>query len=355
MLFLSEQEKKVWAEYAKTIFETRKKPDEFREPVRSNLLSAFYFYIGTTLAARGEQNLCGEWLNAGALREEEGLFSSTYLMGFLHRHQGKMSSPTLAFEDPKPYIHFSQVPVMKNVRHQMCVQFGHSLPEFREPVRFMDIGCGDGGLTVQLLTHLQKTEKVRDYAEIRLIDQSPAMVSLAEKNVRAAFPGIPISTDNARMQDCSRSIHQRYDIAMSSLAYHHMPIEDKRVHLTALKSMIDHFLLFEMDGNHDTPELYSPELALSVYQTYGRIMDFVFAHDAPAKVVIDCIDSFLMTELISIMSQPRGIRTDYHMLRTEWYRLFEDVFTPDFSLRSDSICYADEYLALFSMHYGRTT
>ena len=47
---------------------------------------------------------------------------------------------------------------------------------------------------------------------------------------------------------------------MSSLAYHHMPLEDKRVHLARLKPWIDHFLLFEMDANNDTPDLYSPEL-----------------------------------------------------------------------------------------------
>lgn len=353
MLFLSEQEKYLWADYARTIIENSTKPEDFNKEIRTNLQSAFYFFIGTSLASHGHYDQCGAWLNAGALCEEEGLFSSTYLMGFLHRHNEMMTSTSVAFEDPRPYVHFSQVPAMKNARVQMITQFSHSLPEFPSPIRFMDIGCGDGALTIQFLTHLIKTGKVPGCTEILLIDQSQAMVSLAKKNVESAFPEVAIVTDNARIQDCSLSFNHRYDIAMSSLAYHHMPVEDKKIHLSRIKPWIDHFLLFEMEANHDTPDLNSPELAFSVYQAYGRIMDFVFAHDAPVEVVTDCIDSFLMTELISILMEPRGVRTDYHMLRTQWNDLFSEIFSPEFTLLSDSICYADEYLGLFTMHYGR--
>ena len=217
----------------------------------------------------------------------------------------------------------------------------------------MDIGCGDGALTVMLLQHLRDTGKVNQFAEILLVDSSPAMISLAQKTVSEAFPDVHITTENARIQDCSATIDHHYDIAISSLAYHHMPVEDKDIHLAQLKPWIDHFILFEMDANNDTPELYSPDLAFSVYQSYGRIMDFVYAHDAPVDVVTDCIDSFLMTEVVSILTQPRGIRTDYHMLRSQWNDLFRRGLGPEFTLRCDSTCYADEYMMLFTMHYGK--
>jgi len=353
MLFLSENEKSIWADYARTISGNHTTPGDYQGMIRSNLLSAFYYYIGTLLASRGQNNRSGEWLYAGTLCEEEGLFSSTFLMGFLKRHNGVMVKPAVAFEDPRPFIHFSQVPAMKKAREQMVKQFTHSLSGFDHQIRFMDIGCGDGALTVNLLLSLVESGKVPGFSEILLIDSSPAMITLAKKNVESAFPGVLIKTDNARIQDCSASIDRRYDIAMSSLAYHHMPVEDKRIHLSLLKPWIDHFMLFEMDANNDTPEIYSPELALSVYQSYGRIIDFVFSHDAPVDVVTACIDSFLMTELISILTQPRGERTDYHMLRTQWNELFTSVLGPEFTLRSDSVCYADEYLDLFTLHYGR--
>ena len=63
--------------------------------------------------------------------------------------------------------------------------------------------------------------------------------------------------ENARIQDCSAGINHHYDIVFSSLAYHNMPIEDKHIHLARLKPWIDHFVLFEMDANNDTPDLYS--------------------------------------------------------------------------------------------------
>jgi SAM-dependent methyltransferase len=353
MLFLSESEKSAWEAYSRAIIGSGETPDEYVGKIRSNLLSAFYFYIGTLLAAQGQNDRCGEWLNAGTLCEEEGLFSSAFLLGFLKRHQGRMIRPAVAFEDPRPFIHFSQVPAMKNAREQMVQQFVHSVPGFDSPVRFMDIGCGDGALTIMVVQALINSGKVPGLSEILLIDSSPAMINLAKKNAESALPGARITTENARIQDCSASIRCRYDIAMSSLAYHHMPREDKKIHLSRLKPWIDHFFLFEMDANNDTPHLYSPELALSVYQSYGRIIDFVYAHDAPVDVVTHCVDSFLMTELVSILTQPRGERTDYHMLRTEWNELFRNILGPEFTLRSDSVCYADEYLGLFTLHYGR--
>jgi len=353
MLFLSLQEKTKWAQYAKEIVQNGAKPEIYELKIRKNLFSAFCFYIGTLLAAQGHDRRCVEWLEAGTMCEEDGLFSSTFLMGFLQRHKGKMIKPAVAFEDPRPFVHFSNVPIMKAARKQLVRQCAHTLPSFNKAVRFMDIGCGDGALTVMLLTQLMESGKVSDLSEIHLVDPSPAMIGHAKKTVGDAFPGTTITTENARIQDCSAGIQHHYDIAFSSLAYHHMPVEDKRVHLARLKPWIDHFVLFEMDANNDTPDVFSPDLAFSVYQSYGRIIDFVFAHDAPLDVVTDCVDSFLMTELVSILTQPRGERTDYHMLRTQWNDLFRTVLGPEFLLQCDSACYADEYMALFTMHYGR--
>ena len=353
MLFLSENEKKQWAAYASDILKENIPPGSFEGTIRENLESAFNFYIGTFLAAIGNTIQAVEWLREGALNEEDGLFSSTFLLGFLERHNGQLIMPALAFEDPLPFIHFANVPVMMKARANFIRQAGHTLPRFTAPVSFMDIGCGDGSLTVRLLSHLMDSGRIDELREVLLIDPSEAMVDLATKTVTDAFPDTVIRTENCRIQDFSCRIDHRYDIALSSLAYHHMPAEDKKANISQLKPRIDHFLLFELDANNDIPELFSPELALSVYQSYGRIIDFVYAHDAPVDVVTDCVDSFLMTELVSIMTRKRGVRTDYHMLRSQWNDLFNSQLGPEFTIRCDSTCYADEYIALFTMHYGR--
>jgi hypothetical protein len=199
----------------------------------------------------------------------------------------------------------------------------------------------------------KETGKAQGINEVLLVDPSPAMAKLAQRTVGEAFPDATVSIENCRIQDYSNRMNRPFDIAMSSHAYHHLPLELKRIHLSRIKPWIDHFLLFELDANHDTPDLFSPDLTFSLYQSYGRIIHNAFSNDAPVKVVVDSVDSFLMTELVSMLTQPRGDRTDYHMLRSQWNSLFQEVLCPEFSLRCDSAAYADEYVTLFSMHYGR--
>ncbi len=353
MLFLSPRERREWSEHADEVLLQNCQPGHFDEGVRQNLLTAFNFYIATVLAAKGFGDRSIEWLKAGTLSEEDGLFGCGFLLGFLERHGGRLVTPAVPFEDPRPFIHFAGVPAMKGARQQFVRQCGHSLPVFDGPVRIMDIGCGDGGLTTSLLTHLRETGKVPDFCEILLIEPSPAMAALAQKTVRSGFPDAKIRVINSRIQDCSGSIDHSYDIAVSSLAYHHMPYEEKRTHLSRVKPWIDHLILFEMDANNDTPGLFSPDLALSVYQSYSRIIDFIFTHDAPVDLAIDCVDSFMMAEIVSLLTQPRGTRLDYHMLRNQWHSLFRDVLGPEFTCLCDSSSYADEYMTLFTLHYGR--
>lgn len=353
MLFLTDEEQQEWAGYAEEILKGGLAPDLYHTKIPKILLPAFHFYIASFLAAKGAGEQGIAWAGTGALMEEDGFFGCAFLFGFLHRYDHQLKIPARVFEDPRPFIHFTTVPFMAEARRQFVQRCGGSLPVFEKPLRFMDIGCGDGGLTVAFLKNLVETKKVTGIHEVLLVDPSPAMAALAEKTVRAAFPEAAVSIEHGRIQDCSERIDRRIDIAMSSLAYHHMPAADKRLHLTRLRPWIDHLVLFEMDANNDTPELYTPALALSVYQSYGRIFDSIYAHDGPVEIVNASIDSFLMTEVVSILTEPRGKRSDYHMLRGQWNSLLADVLGPEFSCRYDGACYEDEYLAFFALHYGR--
>ncbi len=354
MLFLSEREQREWRAYADEILRDVPAPASFDTKIRPNLVPAFHFYIATFLAAHGAGEQAVAWVTSAVLDEEEGLFGLAFLLGFLERYDNQLKKPAIVFEDPRPFIHFTTVPLMNNARKQFVRHCSHSLPVFEKPVRFMDIGCGCGALAVAVLSDLLETKKIPGTSEILLVEPSLAMAELAEKTVRAAFPEAAISIENCRIQDCSGRIDRKIDIAMSSVAYHHMPIEHKRIHLARLKPWIDHFLLFEIEADIDTPDLYSPALALAVYQSFGRIFDCIYAHDAPVEVVNECIDMFLMTEVVSILTEPRGMRSDYHMLRSQWNALLTEVLGPGFSLRCDSACYADEYVSIFTLHYGRT-
>jgi SAM-dependent methyltransferase len=355
MLFLTDQEQQEWTGFAHEIQKGVLAPAGFEVEIAPPLLPAFHFYIATFLAANGAGEQAVAWAASGALLEEEGFFGCSFLLGFLHRYDREFRIPARVFEDPRPFLHFTTVPFMAEARRQFVQRCGDSLPVFDHPIRFMDIGCGDGGLTVAFLKNLVEKHKISGIGEILLVDPSPAMAALAEKTVLAAFPEAAVCIEHGKIQDCSGRIDQKIDIAMSSLAYHHMPIEDKRLHLRRLRPWIDHLVLFEMDANNDTPDLHTPALALSVYQSYGRIFDHIYAHDGPVEVVNASIDSFLMTEVVSILTEPRGVRSDYHMLREQWKMLIEEVLGPEFSLRCDAACYEDDFLAFFALHYGRNS
>jgi len=155
------------------------------------------------------------------------------------------------------------------------------------------------------------------------------------------------------IQEFREKIGDRCDVALSTFAYHHLPYETKLFTLRKLAPWIDHFVLFELDGNNDLPELHSPELALSVYQLYGRAIDWVFSHDAPLELAVAAVDKFLMAEAVSMMTLPRGQRTDYHALRRQWHDLFQHGLGPAFTCLGDTTTLAEDHLDLFTMHYGR--
>jgi ubiquinone/menaquinone biosynthesis C-methylase UbiE len=354
MLFLSDREQQEWRTYADEILRDSPEPGSYDTRIRLELVPAFHFYIATFLAANGAGEQAAAWVKSAVLDEKDGLFGLAFLHGFLNRYSNEFGKPALVFEDPRPFIHFTTVPFMSTARKEFVRHCGESLPVFDQPVRFMDIGCGNGALAVAALSQLLECRKIPGISEIVLVDPSPAMAALAEKTIRVTFPDVPIRIENCRIQECSDRIDQKVDIAMSSLAYHHMPLEEKRIHLVRLGPRIDHFLLFEMDADIDTPDRFSPALALAVYLFYGRMFDCIYAHDAPVEVVNESIDMFLMTEVVSILSEPRGARSDYHMQRDQWNALFAEVFGPEFSPRCDAACYTDEHMSFFAMVYSRT-
>ena len=157
-------------------------------------------------------------------------------------------------------------------------------------------------------------------------------------------------TATNRLEEISGSLPDGYDIAVGSLAVHHMPAEKKRLHLANVGEKVDHLAIFEMNADHDYPEQHSPNLSASIYQTYGRAIDFLFAHDAPLDVAIPAVDCFLLTEVVSMLTQPRGQRTEYHMLRNQWHDLLRETLKENYSCWSESASYSDDYVEMFTLH-----
>ncbi|MDD4554114.1 MAG: class I SAM-dependent methyltransferase [Bacteroidales bacterium] len=353
MIYLSEKESGEWKSLAQRIVSNGGNPMKVNGMIRPGLIPAFHYYTGTWLLSENMNSQGLDWIRAGMEGEQGALFSNAFLASYLGRNGGRLVIPEAIFSDPEPYIHFANTPVIADSRVQFRIHCVHTLPSFTKPLRIMDIGCGHGKILVDLLKELQQSGRIGAVGEILLIDPSEGMLRLARENAAAAFPEATIRVIHSRIEDFTEQMEGTYDIALASLAYHHMPYETKLLHLTRLGRHIDFFILYELDANNDTPELHSPELALSVYQSYGSLMDAIFAFDAPVQLALASIDRFLMSEAVYFFTQPRGKRSDYHMLRSQWHDVFIQGLGKEFNCLCDSLCYADENIGLFTMIYGK--
>jgi hypothetical protein len=178
------------------------------------------------------------------------------------------------------------------------------------------------------------------------------MLEVAAGKLRQAFPDLTVDQRHGRIQEHAAKLPADIDVALLSLAYHHMPWDDKAAHLREMSGKMNHLLLMEMDGDNDTPQLGSPELAVSVYQSYGPLIDAIFAHDAPITVTQSCVDNFVMAEVISFLTQSRGQRNDYHMLRGQWTRIFGENLTGHHP-RGEATVLASDGCEFFACHWSR--
>ncbi len=352
MLFLGDEESRNWNELGFRVVSSGGKLVPVEGSIRPGLLPAFHYYVGTLLLSKSMNQPGWDWITTGMAGEQGGLFSNAFLASYLGRNNGKLMIPETIFADPAPYIHFSGTPVLLESRVSFRAHCVHTLPQYTRPLKIMDIGCGHGQVLVDLLLELRKSGNIGAVGEILLIDPSEAMLNMARENVARSFPEAVVRISQTRIEALSDSMDGHYDIALASLAYHHMPYESKLFHLRKLKHHIGCFILFELDANNDSPDIYSPDLALSVYQSYGAMMDFVFAHDAPVELAISSIDRFLMSEAIYFFTEPRGKRSDYHMLRSQWHQVFHEGLGKNFSCLCDSTCFGNENMGLFTMIYA---
>jgi SAM-dependent methyltransferase len=350
MFCLSTEEIEEWRALAVVALRAGGFDPSILEDLSPAMRPAVCYYLGTALLAGGRVTEARRWLECGA--GIEPLRASSYLLDYLERNEGELRPVQPGFSDPRPWAYFSSLPHLRSAREALIGFCERSLPVSERPLRVMDIGCGNGQLSVAVIKRLIDSGKATDVADLMLLDPSARMLEAAGSNASAAFPGTKITTSEGKLEESSSVLPGGFDLALCALSVHHMPYEQKEVHIGALCQAVRNVIIFELGANHDTPEMGSPELAYSVYQTSGQSLEYIFEQDAPIEVQRACADIFVMSETISLLSEPRGKRTEYHMKRKQWHELLETIGSPEMTCLGEMTCFSDEYCELFALHYG---
>jgi SAM-dependent methyltransferase len=314
-------------------------------------VGAFRFFAGAALASRSAPE-AEEWLDAGAAADGAELRANDYLAGLIHRY-GHLEAPESAFSDPRAYVHFASLPAMRACRAEFVSFAVDSLPQESGALRVLDVGCGDGALLAELLPALLEGGRWDEISGITLLDPSPDMISVAKARLASAWPDARVDSQVARLEHVASALQGRYDLVVGSLSLHHMPIELKRRALSSIAPSIDHLLLLELDADHDSPEVGSPRLAASVHQTYGWMLAQILGADGSDEVARESADQFVAPELVSLLTQPRGMRSEYHMRRERWLELLSVAMGPDIRPLGTRTALATPHADLFAMHVGR--
>ncbi len=352
MFYLLESEKGYWKNLAQSLVSNSVLPPFDDSNIRRNLIAAFHFYIGTFFLSMERKEPAKEWLKHGAKLETQASLC-TYLLDYLDNKGREQSKPATAFEEPDPFVQVSNARILRTAKSRFVSHVADTLSVFKKPVRIMDIGCGDGSLTGQIIENLRFNKKISTVSELLLIEPSQKMLERAEERLKR-LPGlISIKPCNERIQKMAPYIKDHYDIVICAISYHHMPYEEKCIHLQELAPFMSNILFLEMDAEHDKPEMNSPELALSVYLSYGRFIEDAISSPFVGAETYEAIDGFLLTEILSTLTEPRGVRTEYHMPKNRWIELLKFSLGPEFSLGCDTFCYSDDHLGFFTLHYGK--
>jgi SAM-dependent methyltransferase len=342
----------TWSELLPQVLSGKLEPsDRAENRLEPEQVGAFRFFAGTALAARADAR-APTWLGAGAAVDGPELRASDYVAELLLR-SGHLAAPASAFADPRAYVHFSTLPAMRACRAEFVSFAVDSLPPASGSLRVLDVGCGDGGMLAELLPALLSAGRWDEVSAVTLLDPSPSMLASSKARIASEWKGARVDGRVARLEDVARSLEGPYDLVVGSLSLHHMPSEVKRRTLAALAPSMEHLLLLELDADHDTPEVGSPRLAASIHQTYGWLLAQILGPDTPDPVARESADQFVAPELVSLLTRPRGARSEYHMARGAWMDLLADALGPDIRPLGTRTALATPHADLFALHLGR--
>jgi len=236
------------------------------------------------------------------------------------------------FKSAKPYHIYTSTPLYQTHETAVVKNIGVFVQNNPPPVQgktvtIMDIGPGDGELTVQ---YVNKILELYPIEKLRLIFVDPFEQELkaAEQNIRKKVnASCEVISICSKIQEINaEQISQIMQAAPvwfvnAALSVHHMPREQKIPMLKQVKEFSSKFILAEVNWNHDLPEKDSPELIYSVVKNYGVFCEGILNLAVSEEDRKLCLYHFPVDEAINIIKQDRPCRIDYHTSIEEWKKI----------------------------------
>jgi hypothetical protein len=97
-----------------------------------------------------------------------------------------------------------------------------------------------------------------------------------------------------------------------------MPDTDKVRVLGELKNLAPFLLITEGHANNDITEKDSPEFVYSVATNYNYYISNVLEAPLTEADKKHCINEFLLTEVLTMLTNDRDKRIDYHATSEQW-------------------------------------
>lgn len=239
---------------------------------------------------------------------------------------------TNAFQETKPYdvwikTNFYQTYMTTTI--DTIKEFATLNPPPNNSPTIIDIGTGNGVLISEIIKQLILDFSLKEINLI-LLDQSPEMLNAAIKYCQESL-AIPLkitpicsTVENMiKNPEILSHITETFWFINAAASLHHLPKETKLPTLKFIRNLSVPCLITECQGNHDQPEKNSPELVYSVAEFYGFFIEDLNHCNVSEKDKEICLHNLVLTEAITILSNTRNSRKDYHALISEWEDLGE--------------------------------
>ncbi|TGO02955.1 hypothetical protein PN36_15250 [Candidatus Thiomargarita nelsonii] len=234
------------------------------------------------------------------------------------------------FKEAKPYDAWMQTEIYQSIRAGVLEMVKHfakqNPPHSLDEPTIIDIGPGNGILTVEIVKQLQQVYPLRGLHLI-LIEPSEEMMALAIQHCQASIP-MPVQITplcNCTLQSLTSKDqkiiqeHQPIWFINASLSLHHIPRELKVPNMEILNSISTSLLMTEIDENLEELEDGSPELIHTVNEIYSNaIQEVLNINSASVLDKKSCIDSFFLADAITVLKNIQELRVEHWISNSQW-------------------------------------